>query len=423
MVVLECNLWLRNEEPATGGIIRLDPEAWACKEIYNGPGKSAWDAAQREQIELQQQLDDISTAIYEAAGGKFNINSPKKLAEVLFDQLGLPSGGRTAKTGSRSTKAQVLEKLAADHPIASQVIEYRELAKLKGTYVDSLPTLVNPKTGRLHASFNQTVAATGRLSSSNPNLQNIPIRSEVGRQIRRAFIPADGCVLLTADYSQIELRIMAHLSGDQHLKAAFQKGGDIHRATASEIFRVPPEEVNGKQRDRAKVINFGIIYGMGPQRLGREFGISTKEASAFIENYFDVYAEVRSFLKKTIEQAKVDGYVTTLLGRIRYLPELQSHQRSVQSFGERIAVNTPVQGTAADMIKRAMVNLHRRLSDEGSGAEMIIQVHDELVLEIPEDEVEMAVTMVREEMENAIELDVPLVVEVGWGANWMEAKP
>ena len=374
-------------------------------------------------VELQKQLDGISAAIYEAAGGKFNINSPKQLAEVLFDQLGLPSGGRTAKTGSRSTKAQVLEKLAADHPIASQVIEYRELAKLKGTYVDSLPTLVNPKTGRLHASFNQTVAATGRLSSSNPNLQNIPIRSEVGRQIRRAFIPADGCVLLTADYSQIELRIMAHLSGDQHLKAAFQKGGDIHRATASEIFRVPPEEVNGKQRDRAKVINFGIIYGMGPRRLGREFGISTKEASAFIDNYFDIYAEVRNFLGKTIEQAKVDGYVTTLLGRIRYLPELQSHQRSVQSFGERIAVNTPVQGTAADMIKRAMVNLHRRLSDEGSGAEMIIQVHDELVLEIPEDEVEMAVTMVREEMENAIELDVPLVVEVGWGANWMEAKP
>ena len=374
-------------------------------------------------IELQKQLDGISAAIYEAAGGKFNINSPKQLGEVLFDQLGLPSGGRTAKTGSRSTKAQVLEKLAADYPIANQVIEYRELAKLKGTYVDSLPTLVNPETGRLHASFNQTVAVTGRLSSSNPNLQNIPIRSELGRQIRRAFIPADGCVLLTADYSQIELRIMAHLSGDKHLKAAFQKGGDVHRETASKIFRVPPEDVSSKQRDRAKVINFGIIYGMGPRRLGREFGISTKEASAFIDNYFDIYAEVRNFLGKTIEQAKVDGYVTTLLGRIRYLPELQSHQRSVQSFGERIAVNTPVQGTAADMIKRAMVNLHQRLSDEGSGAAMIIQVHDELVLEIPEDEVEMVATMVCEEMENAIELDVPLVVEVGWGANWMEAKP
>jgi DNA polymerase-1 len=216
---------------------------------------------------------------------------------------------------------------------------------------------------------------------------------------------------------------MAHLSGDEHLKAAFQKGGDVHRETASKIFRVPPEDVSSKQRDRAKVINFGIIYGMGPRRLGREFGISTKEASAFIDNYFDIYAEVRNFLGKTIEQAKVDGYVTTLLGRIRYLPELQSHQRSVQSFGERIAVNTPVQGTAADMIKRAMVNLHQRLSDEGSGAAMIIQVHDELVLEIPEDEVEMVATIVCEEMENAIELDVPLVVEVGWGGNWMEAKP
>ena len=373
--------------------------------------------------ELQVQIDAISAAIYEAAGSKFNINSPKQLGEVLFDRLGLPSGGRTAKTGSRSTKAQVLEKLAGDYPIARRVIEYRERAKLKGTYVDALPTLVNPKTGRLHASFNQTVAATGRLSSSDPNLQNIPIRSEVGRQIRKAFIPADGCVLLTADYSQIELRIMAHLSGDEHLKAAFQKGGDVHRATASEIFGIPPEEVSNKQRDRAKVINFGIIYGMGSQRLGREFGIPTKEARAFIDNYFDIYAEVRSFLERTKEQAKIDGYVTTLLGRIRYLPELQSHQRSVQSFGERIAVNTPVQGTAADMIKRAMVNLHRRLSDEDSGAVMIIQVHDELVLEIPEGKVEAVAAMVREEMENAIELDVPLVVEVGWGANWMEAKP
>ena len=374
-------------------------------------------------IELQEQLEELSDGIYAAAGEKFNINSPKQLAEVLFDRLGLPSAGRTAKTGSRSTKAEILEKLADEYPIARQIIGYRELAKLKGTYVDALPALVNPATGRLHASFNQTVAATGRLSSSDPNLQNIPIRSPLGRQIRKAFIPADGSVLLTADYSQIELRIMAHLSGDQRLSDAFRKGIDVHRATAAEIFGVTADEVTSHQRDRAKVINFGIIYGMGPQRLGREFGISTKEARAFIDNYFDIYAEVRSFLESTIEQAKTDGYVKTMLGRIRYLPELQSHQRSVQSFGERIAVNTPLQGTAADMIKRAMVNLHRRLKDEGCAAAMIIQVHDELVLEVPEAELDAVTEMVREEMESAIALDVPLVVDIAHGSNWMEAKP
>ena len=291
------------------------------------------------------------------------------------------------------------------------------------TYVKALPNEISSNTGRIHTKFNQAVASTGRLSSNNPNLQNIPIRTEEGCKIRQAFVPSKGNVLLSADYSQIELRILAHIANVDTLKQAFHDGLDIHALTASQVFGVPLEGMDPMVRRKAKAINFGIIYGMGPQRLGREFGISTKEASAFIDNYFDIYAEVRNFLGKTIEQAKVDGYVTTLLGRIRYLPELQSHQRSVQSFGERIAVNTPVQGTAADMIKRAMVNLHQRLSDEGSGAAMIIQVHDELVLEIPEDEVEMVATMVCEEMENAIELDVPLVVEVGWGGNWMEAKP
>jgi DNA polymerase-1 len=373
-------------------------------------------------VELHKQLEELAEGIYAAAGEQFNINSPKQLAEVLFDRLGLPSGGRTAKTGSRSTKADLLEKLADDYPIAGQIIEYRELAKLKGTYVDSLPALVNPETGRLHASFNQTVAATGRLSSSDPNLQNIPIRSPVGRQIRKAFIPADGCLLLAADYSQIELRIMAHLSGDERLKRAFREGEDVHRATAAEIFGVPPEQVTGQQRDRAKVINFGIMYGMGPQRLAREFGISTKEAREFIDNYFEIYADIRGFLESTIEKAKTDGYVTTMLGRIRYLPELQSHQRAVQSFGERIAVNTPLQGTAADMIKRAMVTLHRRLADGQVAARMLIQVHDELVLEVPVDEVDGVSAMVREEMVGAIELDVPLVVDIGTGRNWMEAK-
>jgi DNA polymerase-1 len=373
--------------------------------------------------QLGRELDVLREKIYAGAGGEFNINSPKQLAEVLFDRLGLPSGGRTAKTGSRSTRAAVLEQLADEYPIARQIIEYRELAKLKSTYIDALPALINPRTGRVHTSFNQTVAATGRLSSSDPNLQNIPIRRPLGRQIRKAFIPADGNVLMTADYSQIELRIMAHLSGDSRLCTAFREGVDVHRATAADIFGVAPEEVTREQRDRAKVINFGIIYGMGSQRLAREFEISQKEARAFIDNYFGIYAQVKSWLDNTVEQAKEDAYVTTLLGRIRHLPELMSSQRAVQSFGERVAVNMPIQGTAADMIKRAMITLHERLRDEGLATGMIIQVHDELVLEVPEDELEATERAVREEMEGAIELDVPLEVDIGWGPNWMEAKP
>ncbi|MFQ5743619.1 MAG: DNA polymerase I [Acidobacteriota bacterium] len=378
-------------------------------------------AAMGEKIGAE--LSRLRDGIYEIAGEDFNLNSPRQLAVVLFDPLGLPSRGRTAKTGRRSTRAEVLEGLAEEYPIARQIIEYRELAKLKSTYVDALPALVNPRTGRLHTSFNQTVAATGRLSSSDPNLQNIPIRSQIGRQIRRAFIPESGRLMLTADYSQIELRIMAHLSGDPRLREAFAEGADVHRATAAKIFEVDPAQVTDEQRDRAKVINFGIMYGMGPQRLAREFHISAKEARQFIDHYFDVYAEVKAFLETTIERAKKDGYVTTLLGRIRHLPELHSPQRAVRSFGERIAVNTPVQGTAADMIKRAMVRLHSRLQAEGLRAAMIIQVHDELVLEVPEGELDTVAGIVRHEMEEAIELDVPVEVKIGWGTNWMEAKP
>jgi len=373
--------------------------------------------------QLGAELDVLREKIYKGAGGEFNINSPKQLAEVLFDRLGLPSGGRTAKTGSRSTKAAVLEQLAEEYPIAGEIIGYRELAKLKSTYIDTLPALINPDTGRVHTSFNQTVAATGRLSSSDPNLQNIPIRRPLGRQIRKAFIPADGFVMMTADYSQVELRIMAHLSGDPRLCTAFREGQDVHRATAADIFGVEPDDVSREQRDRAKVINFGIIYGMGPQRLAREFEISLQEAREFIDNYFDIYEQVKHWLDQTVERAKEDAYVTTLLGRIRHLPELMSSQRAVQSFGERVAVNMPIQGTAADMIKRAMVTLHARLRDEGLTTGMIIQVHDELVLEVPEGELEAAERAVREEMEGAIALDVPLEVDIGWGPNWMEAKP
>ncbi|MFW6198916.1 MAG: DNA polymerase I, partial [Acidobacteriota bacterium] len=371
--------------------------------------------------ELGGELDEISAAIYEEAGGPFNLNSPKQLAEVLFDELELPVGGRTG-TGKRSTRAEVLESLAEEHEIARRILEYRELSKLKSTYLDALPERVHPETGRVHASFDQAVAATGRLSSSNPNLQNIPVRTALGRRIRRAFVPADGHVLMTADYSQVELRIMAHLSGDENLRRAFRDREDIHRRTAAEIFDVPAEEVTHEQRDRAKVINFGVLYGMGPQRLAREFGITTKEARAFIDRYLSAYPGVQEFLERTVEEAKDRGYVTTLLGRIRHLPELQSNRPMIRSFGERVAVNTPIQGTAADLIKLAMVNLDRRLRAEGSGAAMLIQVHDELVLEVPEEEVESAAPLVRGEMEHAVELEVPLVVDIGHGSNWMDAK-
>lgn len=372
--------------------------------------------------EFAQEIGSLQEAIHAAAGRTFNINSPKQLGEVLFDELELPVGGKTAKTGKRSTKAEVLEALAEEHAIARQVLEYRELSKLKGTYLDALPEYVVPETGRVHASFDQAVAATGRLSSSNPNLQNIPIRSATGRRIRRAFVPADGHLLLAADYSQIELRIMAHLSGDEGLARAFREGFDIHRATAAEIFQVEPDDVTYEQRDRAKVINFGVLYGMGPQRIAREFQVSTKEAKAFIERYLGAYPAVNAFLEGVVKQAKEDGYVTTLLGRVRHLPELQSGRPMTRAFGERIAVNTPIQGTAADLIKLAMVNLHRRLREEGSGAAMIVQVHDELVLEVPEHEVDETSALVKAEMEGAIELDVPLLVEVGTGPNWMDAK-
>lgn len=372
--------------------------------------------------ELGSQIADLEEEIWELAGSKFNINSPKQLAGVLFDDLELPVGGRTAKTGSRSTRAEVLENLASEHPIARRVLDWRELSKLMSTYVEALPEMVDPETGRVHTSFNQTVAATGRLSSSNPNLQNIPVRTPLGRKIRRAFVPAGEHVLMAADYSQIELRIMAHLSGDPRLRTAFQEGVDIHRATAAEIFGVDPEEVAPEQRDRAKVINFGIMYGMGPQRLAREFDIPLDEAREFIDDYFSIYSDVKGFLDSTIERARHDGYVTTMMGRIRHLPELHASRRHIQAAGERIAVNTPIQGTAADMIKVAMVRLHRRLRHEELGSRMLIQVHDELVLEVPEEEIDPVQPVIRQEMEQALELDVPLVVDIGWADNWMDAK-
>ena len=352
----------------------------------------------------------------------FNLNSPAQLGDILFNKLGLTPRRKTAKTKAFSTSQEVLEELAADHPICARVLEWRSLAKLKGTYVDALPALVHPETGRVHTTFNQAVAATGRLSSTDPNLQNIPVRTEVGREIRRAFIPADGCVLMTADYSQVELRILAHLSGDEVLTEAFARGEDIHARTAAEIFGVQPGLVSDEMRRRAKAVNFGILYGMGAQRLGRDQGMSLKDAQRFIDAYFGRFAAVKAFIDATLEFAEREGYVTTLLDRVRYFPELRTTDRVARQQALRAAVNTTVQGTAADLIKKAMIDIAARLRDGSSAARLIIQVHDELVLEVPHGEIEAVAALVRRAMEEVHPLKVPLVVDLGWGPDWVAAK-
>jgi DNA polymerase I len=371
--------------------------------------------------ELTQRLDGLEQEIYGYAGGEFNIASPPQLREVLFDRLQLSRKGvKRGKTGL-STDVDVLTRLASEHPLPAKILEYRALAKLKSTYIDALPAAVSPRTGRVHTSFNQTVAATGRLSSSDPNLQNIPIRSEEGRRIRAAFTAAEGCVLVAADYSQIELRVLAHLSQDPVLVEAFRAGDDIHARTAAEIFGVAPAAITADMRRVAKVINFGIIYGMGAQRLARELSVPVSEAERYITNYFHRYAGVRAFLDATQTAAHRLGYVTTLLGRRRALPDLASPHRGVAQAAERTATNTPIQGSAADLIKLAMVALDRGLADAGVRAAMILQVHDELIFEVAAEDRERAVAIVQEQMEAVFPLSVPLRVDIGWGRNWAEA--
>ncbi|MBN1780979.1 DNA polymerase I [bacterium] len=375
--------------------------------------------------DMQTQLDSLEKDIYEIAGESFNINSTQQLGKILFEKLKVHEllGGRKpkrTKTGY-ATDVRVLESLAA-HPLPKKLLDYRQLTKLKSTYVDALPALICNKTGRVHASFNQTVAATGRLSTSNPNLQNIPIRTELGREIRKAFVPQQaGWKLLSADYSQIELRLMAHLSGDATLIRSFQEGEDVHRRTAAEIFEIPAEAVTEDHRRQAKTINFGIMYGMGPYGLASRLGISNEEAQKFITAYFARYPSVNRFIAATIAQAHKQGYVTTLLNRRRYLPELKSENRNIRDFGERTAVNTPIQGTAADLIKVAMIRIAHRLETEKWQARMILQIHDELLFEVPEKEIVKMTEMVRKEMEGAIRLDVPIQVDIGTGVNWFEA--
>jgi DNA polymerase-1 len=368
-----------------------------------------------------KELASLEREIYRAAGGDFNINSTPQLRTVLFEKLQLPVLKRI-KTGA-STDYEVLEQLAAmGHEVPRLMIEYRELAKLKSTYVDALPGFVHPETGRVHTTFNQTGAATGRLSSSDPNLQNIPVRTPRGEEIRRAFIAPPGSVLVTADYSQIELRLLAHLSGDPAFVDAFERGGDIHRQTAAVIFGVSEAQVTHEMRARAKTINFGTIYGQGAFALSRQLGITQDEAKAFIKQYFERFAGVRAWLDATVEQARQRGYVETLFGRRRYIPELRDKNFNVRSLGERTATNSPLQGSAADLIKIAMIRIHAALRGAGLQAKMVLQVHDELVFEVSEAEVTPASTLVKREMEGVTQLRVPLVVTIGAGENWVEAK-
>jgi DNA polymerase-1 len=370
--------------------------------------------------ELERMLENLTTDIYNLAGERFNINSTQQLSKILFEKLKL-SVVRKTKTGF-STDVGVLETLRHEHPIIEKLLDYRQLQKLKSTYVDALPALINPKTNRLHTSFNQTVAATGRLSSSDPNLQNIPIRTEIGRSIRKAFIvERSDMIILSADYSQIELRIMAHISGDEGLREAFVNKEDIHATTAAKVFGVKPEEVTKDMRRKAKEVNFGIMYGIGPFGLSTRLDISQTEAKEIISKYFERFPKVNQYIFDTIAKAKHDGYVATLLGRRRYLPEINSKNSNVRGNAERQAINMPIQGTAADMIKLAMIRIHSRLKDEGIQARMLLQVHDELVIEAVKSEEHIAKSLISKEMKNALPLSVPIEVEIGSGKNWLEA--
>jgi DNA polymerase-1 len=369
--------------------------------------------------ELASEIDAVQKRIFFLAGEEFNINSPKQLSKILFHRLNLKPTKRT-KTGF-STGMDVLEDLAHDHDLPGEVLDYRSLTKLKTTYVDVLPGIIKGKTGRIHTSFNQTVAATGRLSSSEPNLQNIPVRGPWAKRIREAFVAEDGCLLLSADYSQIELRILAHLSGDNGFIAAFEQDSDIHARTATELFGVAAEKVTSEMRRVAKTVNFGVIYGISPFGLSETLNIERKDAERYIKNYFERHAGVREYMDKVLVEAEINGYVTTLYGRQRPLPDIKSRNRNIRQQSERLAVNSPIQGTAADIIKIAMIRLWKRFKKENLNAKMILQVHDELLVEFPEPELNVVDEIVREEMESAVVLSVPLKVDIGYGRNWAEA--
>ena len=368
---------------------------------------------------LTAQIRELESSIYEAAGGEFNINSPKQLGKVLFEDLGLPVKKKT-KSGY-STNAEVLESLRYEHPIVDMVLRYRALAKLNSTYCEGLLKVIADD-GRIHSSFNQTETRTGRISSTEPNLQNIPVRTELGREMRKFFCAKDGWLLVDADYSQIELRVLAHISGDENMINAFKNNDDIHAITASQVFNMPLEMVTPLMRSRAKAVNFGIVYGIGAFSLGKDIGVSMREASQYIKSYLAHYSGVDEYMKRVVERAKLDGYVETMFGRRRYLPELSTGKAMVRAFGERVARNMPIQGTAADIIKIAMVRVDERLKNENMRSRLILQVHDELIVEAPEDEAEKAAKILQEEMENAVTLSVPLTADAAIGKTWYDAK-
>src|SRR6185369_10447296 len=371
---------------------------------------------------LEREVEAKAREIYAHSGSPFNLNSPKQLGDVLFNQMNLPKPVKYGKGKTVSTAVDVLEGLAIDHAVARLVLEYRQLTKLKSTYVDALPALINPSTGRVHTTFGQTGTSTGRLSSTNPNLQNIPIRTELGREIRAAFIAEPGHVLLAADYSQIELRLLAHFSGDPLLVEAYRRGDDIHTLTASQVFGVPPLMVTSDHRRQAKVVNFGIVYGLSPFGLSQQLGIEPSEAKQFIQAYFDRYSGVQRFIDRTLNEARREGRVKTLFGRVRPIPDINSKNSNQRGFAERTAVNTPLQGTAADLIKLAMIQIDKEMHERKMRSRMTLQVHDELVFDVLESEVDAVKTLVREHMENVHKLDVPLLVEMGVGKNWRDLK-
>ncbi len=374
------------------------------------------------QTELTAELNDLEAQIYQLAGTTFNINSPRQVGEVLFDQLKLDPKAKKSKSGQYTTSEEVLQALKETHPIVGKILDQRELKKLISTYISALPSYINPKTGKIHTTYNQTVTATGRLSSSNPNLQNLPIRSERGQLIRRAVIADDGCLFLSADYSQIELRLLAHMSQDPHLLEAFRSGQDIHAATAAKIFRTPIDQVTKDQRRRAKTANFGIIYGISAFGLSQQLDCPRAEAKALIDDYFAAFPQVIDFIESQKQFAREHGYVETLFGRRRYLADINSHNATVRSFAERNAVNSPIQGTAADIIKMAMIAINKRLPKfNDPRLQLTMQIHDELCFNVPENLIEQVQQMVVNEMQNIVQLTVPLIAEAGSGHNWLDA--
>ena len=397
------------------------PLANVLREMEQAGVRVDVEMLKRAEEQLSKELATLEQGIYTVAGVTFNVNSPKQVGEVLFDQLKLDAKAKKSKTGQYSTSEEVLLGLKGKHEVVGMILEYRELKKLISTYIAALPTYINPETGKIHTTYNQTVTATGRLSSSNPNLQNLPIRSERGQLIRQAVIPDDGCLFLSADYSQIELRLMAHFSQDPHMVEAFRSGQDVHAATAAKIFGVTIEEVTKEQRRQAKTANFGIIYGISAFGLAQQLDCSRSEAKALIDGYFAAFPGVIDYIERQKDLARQQGYAVTLFGRKRYLPDIVSHNATVRSFAERNAVNSPIQGTAADIIKMAMVGISNRLKAEGLQAKMIMQVHDELNFNVPVNEVDRVKEIVVSEMQNVVHLTVPLIADCGVGKNWLEA--